>query len=150
MVCHSKSSIQQEEYSFRQQIKPKFKEGAGKVSHLLWCWNLDTSERRSNTWEVLKFVAGEGWKGSVGPIVWRMKKYCRVKEARNVLHTINGRKGNWIGRVLHRNCLLKYVIEGKIKVTERRGKDLRNYWITWRKREDTGNWKNKHHVGLCE
>jgi hypothetical protein len=68
-----------------------------------------------------------------------MKKYYRVNEARNVLHTINGRKGNWIGRVLHRHYLLKYVIEGKIKVTERRGKDLRNYWITLRKREDTGN-----------
>jgi hypothetical protein len=48
-----------------------------------------------------------------------MKKYYRVKEARKVLHTINRRKGNWIGRVLHRNWLLKYVIEGKIKVTER-------------------------------
>jgi hypothetical protein len=45
---------------------------------------------------------------------------------------------------LHRNWLLKYVIEGKIKVTERWGKDVRNYWITLRKREDTGNWKSKH------
>jgi len=39
----------------------------------------------------------------------------RVKEQRNILHKISKRKANWIGHVLHRNCLLKRVIEGKIK-----------------------------------
>jgi hypothetical protein len=38
----------------------------------------------------------------------------RVKEERNILHTIKIRKANWIGHVLHRNCLLKHVIEGEI------------------------------------
>jgi hypothetical protein len=42
-----------------------------------------------------------------------MKKYYRVKEERNVLHTIKRRKANWIGHSLHRNCLLKHIIEGK-------------------------------------
>ena len=42
----------------------------------------------------MKFGAGEGWKGSVGPIMLRMKKYYRVMEARDVLHTTNRRKGN--------------------------------------------------------
>jgi len=37
------------------------------------------------------------------------------KEQRNILHEINKRKANWIGHVLHRNCLLQLVIEGKIK-----------------------------------
>jgi hypothetical protein len=37
----------------------------------------------------------------------------RVKEERNILHTIKGRKANWIGHILRRNCLLKHVIEGK-------------------------------------
>ena len=27
-----------------------------------------------NTWEVLKCGAGEGWRRSVGPIMWEMKK----------------------------------------------------------------------------
>jgi hypothetical protein len=54
-----------------------------------------------------------------------MKKYyLRVKEQRNILHEISKRKANWIGHILRRNCLLKQVIEGKIKgeieVTERR------------------------------
>jgi hypothetical protein len=39
----------------------------------------------------------------------------RVKEQRNILHEISKRKANWIGHILHRNCLLKQVIEGKIK-----------------------------------
>ena len=50
----------------------------------------------------------------------------RVKEEKNMLHTINKRKANCMGHILHRNCLLKYVIEGKlegrIEVTGRRGK----------------------------
>ena len=50
----------------------------------------------------------------------------RVKEQRNILHEISKRKANWIGHILHRNCLLKQVIEGKIKggieVTGRRGR----------------------------
>jgi hypothetical protein len=39
---------------------------------------------------------------------------------------IRKRKANWIGHILRRNCLLKQVIEGKIKgrieVTRRRGR----------------------------
>jgi hypothetical protein len=34
----------------------------------------------------------------------------RVKEERNILHTVNRRKGNGIGHILRRNCLLKHVI----------------------------------------
>ena len=66
----------------------------------------------------------------------------RVIEERNVLLTVKSRKANWIGNVLRRNCLLKYVSEGKIKewikVTGRRGirrtelqdylKETRRYW----------------------
>ena len=50
----------------------------------------------------------------------------RVNEQRNILHEIRKRKANWIGHILCRNCLLKQVIEGKIKgemeVTGRRGR----------------------------
>ena len=37
----------------------------------VWYWNLDASG--SKTWKVLKCGAGEGWKRSVGPIMWEMK-----------------------------------------------------------------------------
>jgi hypothetical protein len=53
----------------------------------------------------------------------------RVKEQRNILHEISKRKANWIGHILRRNCLLKRVIEGKIKegieVTGRRSRRRR-------------------------
>ena len=39
----------------------------------------------------------------------------RVNEQRNILHEIRNRKANWIGDILRRYCLLKQVIEGKIK-----------------------------------
>ena len=61
----------------------------------------------------------------------------RINEQRNILHEIRKRKANWIGHILRRNCLLKQVIEGKIKgemeVTRRRG----SYWMTLRTGEDT-------------
>jgi hypothetical protein len=53
----------------------------------------------------------------------------RVKEQRNILHEISKRKANWIGHILCRNCLLRQVIEGKIKggieVTGKRGRRRR-------------------------
>jgi len=39
----------------------------------------------------------------------------RVNEQKNILHEVRKRKANWIGHILRRNCLLKQVIEGKIK-----------------------------------
>ena len=72
----------------------------------------------------MKCGAGEGWKRSVGPIVRNEKVLLRVNEQRNILHEIRKRKVNWIGHILRRNCLLRQVIEGKIKrqieVTRRR------------------------------
>jgi hypothetical protein len=85
----------------------------------------------------------------------------RVKEERNIVQTIQRRKANWIGHILHRNCLLKHVIEGKlegkIEMMGRRGrrrkqllddlKEKRRYWnlkeealdcILWRTRFGRG------------
>jgi hypothetical protein len=49
----------------------------------------------------------------------------RVNYQRNILHDIRKRMANWIGRILRRNCLVKQIIERKIKeqieVTRRRG-----------------------------
>ena len=39
----------------------------------------------------------------------------RVNEQGNILHEIRKWKATWIGHILRRNCLLKQVIEGKIK-----------------------------------
>ena len=39
----------------------------------------------------------------------------KVNKQKNILHEIRKRKANWIGYILRRNCLLKQVIERKIK-----------------------------------
>jgi hypothetical protein len=36
-----------------------------------------------------------------------------VKEKRNILHTTNRRKANWIGHISCKTCLLKHIIEEK-------------------------------------
>jgi hypothetical protein len=52
-----------------------------------------------------------------------------VKEQSNILHELSKPKANWIGHILFRTCLLRQVIEGKIKggieVTGRRGRRRR-------------------------
>jgi hypothetical protein len=81
----------------------------------------------------------------------------RVKEERNILHTIKRRKANWIGHILRRNCLLKHVIEGKlegrIEMTGRRGrrrkqllddlKENRGYWKLKEEALDRSQWRSR-------
>jgi hypothetical protein len=45
----------------------------------------------------------------------RNEVLLRVNEQRNILHTVNGRKANWIGHILGRNCLLEHVSEGEVE-----------------------------------
>jgi len=80
----------------------------------------------------------------------------RVNEQRIILHVIRIRKANWIGHILRKNCLLKQVIEGKIKgemeVTRRRGrrrkkllddlKDRRGYSHLKEEALDRTMWRN--------
>jgi hypothetical protein len=79
----------------------------------------------------------------------------RVKEERNILHTIKRRKVNWIGHILRRNRLLKHVIEGqlegRIEMTGRRGrwrkqllddlKEKRRYWTLKEEALDRTLWR---------
>jgi cytidylate kinase len=55
----------------------------------------------------------------------------RGKEQRDIVQTANGRKVNWIGHMLCRNCPLKHFTEGKI---ERRAK--RREIIHWQMADD--------------
>ena len=63
----------------------------------------------------MKCGAGEGWRRSVGPIVREMKYYKEPRRRDGNLETIERRRTNWTGHILRGNCLLKCVIEGKIK-----------------------------------
>jgi len=89
-----------ETWTFGQQIK-KYLE-----SFEMWCWR-----RMEISWT--DHVRSEG-------------VLLRVNEQRNILYEIRKRRANWIVHILRRNCLLKQVIEGKIKgemeVARRRGR----------------------------
>ena len=78
-------------------------------SFQMWCWRIEKI-----TWT--ECVTNE-------------EVLHRVKEEKNIAHTVNRRKLKWIGHILRRNCLLHQVIEGKIKggieVTGRRGRRRR-------------------------
>jgi hypothetical protein len=81
----------------------------------------------------------------------------RVKEERNILHTIKRRKANWIGQILRRNCLLKHVtggkLEGRIEMTGRRGrirkqllddlKEKKRYWKLKEEALDRTLWRTR-------
>ena len=62
----------------------------------MWCW------RRMEKISLTDHVRNE-------------EVLLKVNEQRDILHEIRKRKSNWIGHILCRNCLLKQVIEGKIK-----------------------------------
>ena len=58
----------------------------------------------------------------------------RVKEGTNTLQTIEKRKANLIGHILHWKCLLKHVMEGKIKgrievTQEDEEEEVSSYWM---------------------
>jgi hypothetical protein len=75
----------------------------------------------------------------------------RVKEERNIVHTIKRRNANWIGHILRRNCLLKHVIEGKlegrIEMTGKRGR--RRKQILDNLKEKRRYWKSKEEALDC-
>ena len=105
------------EWKLRLRLEPRF----------VWCWNLDTSERIST----IPGIFFEMWCWKRKEISWtdRVRKYevlQRVKEKRNIVRTRKRRKANWICHILHRNCLLKHVIEVKVKQSHYRpGQALR-------------------------
>ena len=48
-----------------------------------------------------------------------LKERMRVKEDRNILHTVDGRRATWIGHILHRNCLLKhFIVRNRMKKSQ--------------------------------
>jgi hypothetical protein len=61
-------------------------------------------------------------------IIWALRMKTEevlhgVKAERNIVPAIKGRKANWIGHILRRNCLLKHIVEGKIEGGEEKRKN---------------------------
>ena len=85
----------------------------------MWCWR-----RMEINWTDL---------------VREEKVLHRVKQERNIPHTIKRRKDNWICHILRGNCLVKHFIEEKMEGEGRRGRRSKQILDFFRKREDTGN-----------
>jgi len=85
-------------------------------------WTLDQKHLESFEMWCWRRMEKISWTDHVG----NEEVFLRVKEQRNILHEIRKRKMNWFGHILHRNCLLQRVIEGKmqggIEVTGRQGR----------------------------
>jgi hypothetical protein len=61
----------------------------------------------------------------------------RFDEERSMQQTIKGRKCNWIGHILHRNCLILFMarkIREGYKWREDEEGDVSSYWITLREK----------------
>jgi len=69
----------------------------------------------------------------------------RVKEVKNILHTVMGGKAKWTGHILRSNCILKHIIErkvvGRLEVTGRRGRRRKQLLNDFK--EKRGFWKLK-------
>jgi hypothetical protein len=88
----------------------------------MWCW------RRMEKISCTDYVTNE-------------EVLHRVKEQRNILHEIHKRKANWIGHILHKNCLLQRVtdvmIQGGIEVRGKQERRRRKLLDDLKEREDT-------------
>jgi hypothetical protein len=69
------------------------------------CWKLDTSGSRLEISVVLEEIE-ISWADRVR----NEDGLQRVKEKRNILHTIQRRKANWIGHILRRYCVLRITL----------------------------------------
>jgi len=68
----------------------------------------------------------------------------RVKGERGILRRVNRRKGEWIGHILHRNCLLKHCFDGKVKGIGEKEDDVSSLWSTFKKTGGTEICRKKH------
>ena len=103
---------------------------------------MDTSERRSEIPGKFSNVVLEKDGEQFDRSCEKRSINILSRRTRNILHTINRRKADWIGHILRRNCLLNHVMEGEIQGrvegTGRRGrirgqlldemKEKRGYW----------------------
>jgi hypothetical protein len=121
---------------------PIFYLSDGVTMHKDYWWHEEWRENRT-TWGTICLTAAAS---TINPLctfmvyVWYMRNEIKedILDWKNIPHKIKRRKTDWIGHVLRMTCLLKHVIEGKIKGTGRRRrrrkhikddlKGTRRYW----------------------
>ena len=141
--------------TFQEQHRLKFmEEWTSEILYLghgsLWCQTFDTLEDQKyleKFWNVLLE------KGGADQLDQTHEKWYISKDqgGKNILHTTKWWKANWNGHILHRNCILKHVIQGKIEGQGRRGgrckqllddlMEMRRYWKLKEEAHDSSLWR---------
>jgi hypothetical protein len=88
----------------------------GLLRHIKYMGHQEVDEK---SLETLNCRADGGSKGQLGKMKKCYMELHGVKWERSILRAIKRGKADWIGQILHKNCLLKQVIEGKIEGTRR-------------------------------
>jgi hypothetical protein len=123
-------------WHFGKQIRSTWnvlKCGAGEVDQKylerfeMWCWR-----RMENSWT--DHVRNE--------------VLHRVKEERNIIHTVKRRKANWIGHILRTNCHKTRYLR-KDKGRENEEEDVSRYTTSLTNIQNAETWKRKHQIALC-
>jgi hypothetical protein len=104
----------------------------------------------------LKRGAGEGWRRPAGPVVWGVKT-CYTGPGRTGISCVQLRGIKLAELVTRRNWHLKYVIEGNIEGTGRRGRrrkrlpddlmEKRGYWELKEEALDRPVWRTRFGSG---
>ena len=115
-----------------------------KVLYVAEIWTLlavDQKHLQSYEMSCLRMMEKNSWTEHV----MNEEVLLRVKDQRNTLHEISKWKTNFIGHILRTNCLLQWVIEGKIKGGQKwmegEEEEVGNYWMTLRKGKDDIIWR---------
>ena len=140
--CLGKSNIRQNEGSLHQldlNLRKKL------VKCYIWSRVLYGAETYSTS-ESRSEIAGKFWNlvlekdggDQLDRLCEKWISIKSIKEDRNILHTILRENANWIGHIMHKTCLIKHAIEGKIEVPGKWGrrhklllddlKEMRRYW----------------------
>jgi hypothetical protein len=107
-IAMAKAAFNKKE-TIHQQSVLKFWEEACKLLHLvhrfLCCWNVDTLKSRSGIIKNFEMLYRKEMEKIISTNCVKNELLRRVKAVRNILRTIKGKKVNWIGHILRRNCL---------------------------------------------
>jgi hypothetical protein len=108
--CHGKSEFQKKKIVFTRNLASSVRKRL--IKCYIWIvvlcgaesWAVQRIDRK--TLKGMKCADGEEWWGSVGQIVWEMRKY-------RIQSTGEKHPAYWVGHMLRSYCLIGYVTEGK-------------------------------------
>jgi hypothetical protein len=111
----AKAALIKNTHSFHQQIELKFKEETSEM--YIWSTALCGAENWTLRKVYQKYLEESEmccWR-RMEKISWTMhvrneELLHSIEDEQNTLHTVKQNKADWIGHMLHRNCIVKHLI----------------------------------------